>query len=177
MGCGNGRFYELLKNTDYTGIDSSEKLIQIAQKKYPQANFRVADSLNLPFKENSFDKIYSIAVFHHIPSKELRIKFLKECQRVLKKDGKLILTVWKFHNKKERHLLLRYTILKIIGKSKLDFKDILEPWGNQTLRYYRWFSRRELTRLVKSTGFKIEKTGIIKNTRGSRQNFYLIARK
>ncbi|MBU3942929.1 class I SAM-dependent methyltransferase, partial [Patescibacteria group bacterium] len=134
-GCGNGRYYELLKHTDYTGVDNSRELIQIARGKYPEAKFQVADALALPFPDNSFDQVYSIAVLHHIPSKELRLKFLREIKRVLKPNGKVTLTAWKFHQKKERRLLIKYTILKIIGISKLDFMDILEPWGKETYRY------------------------------------------
>jgi len=134
LGCGNGRHYKFFENKDiqYIGIDNSEKLIKIAEEKYPKADFRKEDALNLSFPNNYFDKVYSIAVLHHIPSEKLRIKFLLQTKRVLKQNGKLVLTVWKFHNKKEQLLLLKYTILKIIGKNKMDFKDILEPWGKKT---------------------------------------------
>lgn len=171
LGCGNGRFSEFLKGTDYTGVDNSSGLIEEAKKKYPQLKFVKADALNLPFSDNSFDFVFSIALLHHIPSKELRIKFLKEVKRVLK--GKLIITVWKFHMRKEKHLLLKYTILKILGKNKLDFKDILEPWGKKTQRYYHWFSKRELVKLAEEAGFKVKEAGFTK--RRNRENIYLVA--
>ena len=177
LGCGNGRYYEAVENASYVGVDSSEKLIRIAQKKYPEARFQVADSLNLPFPDNSFDKIYSIAVLHHIPSKEYRLQFLKEAKRVLKEDGLLILTVWKFHQSKDIFLLFKYTILRSIGKTKLDFKDIFEPWGKKIDRYYRCFSKGELKSLVKEAGFKIRKVGAVRNKRGNRRNIYLVAGK
>ncbi len=179
LGCGNGRFYEFFKNKDinYIGIDNSEKLIEIAKKRFSGTNFQVADALNLPFPDNYFDKVYAIAVLHHIPSKEFRLQFLREVKRVLRQKGLLILTIWKFHNKKAIFLLLRYTILKIIGKSKLDFKDIFEPWGKKINRYYHWFSEKELTSLAEEAGFKIKKSGVVKNKRGNRQNIYLIAKK
>jgi len=177
LGCGNARYYQLLKNADYIGVDNSKELIKIAKQKYPKVNFFVQDALNLSFENNFFDKIFNIAVLHHIPSQGLRLQFLKEAKRVLRPGGKLTLTVWKFHQKKERPLLIKYTILKIIGRSKLDFKDILEPWADKTERYYHWFSQRELKRLVKKAGFKIEKSGITKNSKGTRQNIYLIAEK
>jgi len=36
LGCGNGRLYKILKNkkVEYTGIDISEKLIEIAKKEF-----------------------------------------------------------------------------------------------------------------------------------------------
>ena len=176
LGCGNARFYEFFKEKDiqYFGLDNSEKLIEIAQQKYPKADFRIGDALNLPFPNNYFDKIYSIAVLHQIPSKESRSQLLEEARRVLKPNGKLILTVWKLKNPS---LLLRYTILKIIGKNKMDFKDILEPWADKTERYYHLFSEKELVELVERSGLKIIKNGIIKNKTGNRQNIYLVAEK
>lgn len=179
LGCGNGRYFPLFerKNVDYIGIDNSEELIRIAREKYPQAKFQVANALNLPFPNNYFDKVYSIALLHHIPSDEFRIKSLKEIKRVLKPKGTLILTVWETHRLKERYLLLKYTILKLIGKSKLDWKDIFEPWGKKINRYYHCFSKRELEGLVKKSDFKIRESGLIKNKKGNRQNIYIIAEK
>jgi ubiquinone/menaquinone biosynthesis C-methylase UbiE len=179
LGCGNGRYYQALKDKDinYTGIDNSLNLINIAKKKYPDINFEVADALNLSFESNSFDKIYSIAVLHHIPSRELRVEFLKEAKRVLKDNGLFILTSWKFHQAKEWKLLIKYTILKFIGISKLDYFDIMEPWANRTERYYHWFRKRELIGLAKSAGFKIKSIGVIKNFRGNRKNYYLVLEK
>jgi Methylase involved in ubiquinone/menaquinone biosynthesis len=101
IGCGNGRLFQILKdkNIEYTGIDFSKNLIELAKKKYPEGNFLVANALNLPFKENTFDKVFLIAVLHHIPSKELRSQVLKEAKRVLKPQGLLILTVWNLGKK------------------------------------------------------------------------------
>ncbi len=179
LGCGNGRYYNYFKekNIDYIGTDSSEKLIEIAKRKNLFADFRVNDALNLPFPDNSFDKVVSVAVFHHIPSKKLRIKFLKEIKRVLKNDGKAILTVWKFHQEKERKLLLKYTLLKIIGFSRLDFMDILTPWGNKTKRYYRWFREKEISSLLRVVNLEKEEIGEIRNEKGNRRNIYFVAKK
>jgi ubiquinone/menaquinone biosynthesis C-methylase UbiE len=179
LGCGNGRWFKLFKtyNIDYIGVDSSKSLIDIAQKNNPEAKFQVEEGLNLSFPDNFFDKIYSIAVFHHIPSKEFRLKFLKEIKRVLRPGGLLVLTVWKFHDSKEIYLLIKYTILKLLGKSKLDFRDVLEPWGKKLERYYHCFSETELINLIKEAGFKIKEGGIIKSEVGNRQNIYIVAQK
>lgn len=179
LGCGNGRYYQALKdkNVFYTGVDNSLNLINIAKTKYPEADFVVGDALHLPFEDNKFNKIYSIAVLHHIPSKELRLQFLKEAKRVLKDEGLLILTNWKFHQVKEWKLLIKYTILKFFGVSKLDYFDIMEPWGNQTERYYHWFRKKELIKLAESAEFKIKSIGVIRNPRGNRRNYFLILEK
>lgn len=182
LGCGNGRLLEVLKDKkiDYIGVDSSEKLIKIAQKKYPQADFQVADALSLPFPDNYFDKIYSIAVLHHIPSKKYHLQFLKEAKRVLKPEGILVITVWDLWQKKFWKLILKYTFLKLTSQSKLGFKDIFYPWKNQkskteVLRYFHCFTKKELIDLAKKINFKIKKIGNLKYR--SRSNLYLIAQK
>jgi len=179
LGCGNGRYFPLFKekSVDYYGIDSSKDLIKIAQRDYPAGKFQVGEALKLPFDNNFFDKVYSIAVLHNIPSEEFRLQFLKEAGRILKSKGLLILTVWKIHQFKESHLLFKYIILKLIGKSKMDWKDFLEPWDKKVERYYHSFSLEELSNLVKKAGFKIQEKGIIKNRRGNRQNLYIICQK
>ena len=164
LGCGAGRFYEFLKdkNIKYTGLDNSEKFIKIARAKYPQLQFLLGDALNLPFPNNYFDKVYSIALLHHIPSRQARLKIIYETKRVLKPDGFLILTVWNLWQKpKTRNLIFKYGWQKILGKSKLDFKDILMDFEGSRNVYFHCFTCKELIDLVKCAGFKIVKYGEI----------------
>ena len=182
LGCGNGRLFEFLrdKKIDYIGIDNSEKLIEIAKKRYPKARFQVADVLNLPFPDNFFDKIYSIAVLHHIPSEEFRLQFLKEARRVLKPGGLLILTVWDLWRKPSfRKKIYKSILLKIIGRSKLDFYDILISGMGMRDFYFHCFRKRGLEDLVKKGKFKIKESGIITVPLKKRKNsnFYIIAEK
>jgi ubiquinone/menaquinone biosynthesis C-methylase UbiE len=179
LGCGNGRWYKVFKEkkVDYFGIDNSEKLIEIAKENFPEAKFFVGDALNLPFQDDFFDKVYSIALLHHIPSGEFRTRVLSEAKRVLKPGGILILTSWRIRRWREIFILVKHTFLKLIGISKLDFKDIFLPWGKKTLRYYHCFSKKELENLLKKAGFEILESGVVKNKRGNRQNYYLICKK
>ncbi|MDD5750637.1 MAG: class I SAM-dependent methyltransferase [Candidatus Pacebacteria bacterium] len=178
-GCGNGRYSPLIKARGgrYFGVDSSEELIKIAKSRYPAEDFQTADVLNLPFANDFFDKIYSIAVLHHIPSRELRLKFFSEAERALKKNGLLVLTVWKFKRWQERVLLLKYNILRALGKSKLERNDLFLPWQNKIPRYYHFFNEQELRKLAGEAGFEIVKSGIVSNERGNRNNVFLVARK
>lgn len=208
LGCGNGRLLEMFKEKriDYIGVDISEKLIEIAKKKYPPqprppehkdkkevflpiVRFQVASALNLPFPNNYFHKIYSIAVFHHIPSEEFRLQFLKEARRVLIPEGLLILTVWNLwqrlqptHHPNIIKLFFKYTLLKLIGQSRLDFKDIFYPWKSANgkiliQRYFHLFTKNELENLSKKSGFKIKEIGISKSLKTKESNIYLIAQK
>ena len=179
LGCGNGRLYELFKNRniDYYGVDISEKLIEIAKTRYPKAKFQVTDPLNLPFPGNFFDKIFSIAVLHHIPSIEFRLQFLKEARRILKPEGTLILLAWNLRQWKNWKLLLKFTFLKILGKSKLDFNDVFIPWRKTIKRYIHCFTLGELKNLTKKAGFKIEEAGFASRGNTKNANIYLIAEK
>lgn len=181
LGCGNGRLLELLKEKDinYLGVDNSEKLIDIARKKYPQKRFMVADALDLPLPDNYFDKVISIAVFHHIPSKELRFEFLRQVKKVLKPEGKLILTVWSLNRKRFFKYHLKYLFLKVIGKSELDFKDILYPWKSSrgktiVKRYLHCFTKRELENLIEKLGFQVKE---ISFSDDKKRNIYVIAKR
>ncbi|PLZ08812.1 methyltransferase domain-containing protein [Fischerella thermalis] len=56
-----------------------------------QTNFLVANALEMPFADNSFDLVWSLESGEHMPDKT---KFMQECYRVLKPGGKLIMVTW-----------------------------------------------------------------------------------
>jgi len=177
LGCGNGRLLQIFKeiDIDYTGVDSSEKLIEIAKKTYPNTKFEVADALHLPFSNNHFDKIYSIAVLHHIPSNKLRLQFLEGVKRVLSPNGLFILTVWDLWRWRKFKTITKFTVSKILGRSKIDFKDIFVPWQKDCQRYVHCFSKKELAGLIEKAGFKVKETGTLKMPDSKENNIYIIA--
>jgi len=179
LGCGNGRLLQIFKgmNIEYFGVDSSEKLIKIAKEKYPKKKFQVADALNLPFPGNFFDKIYSIAVLHHIPSTEFRFQFLKEARRVLKPEGLLILTVWNLWQRQNWKLLLKFNLSKLSGKSKLDFNDVFVTWRKTIKRYIHCFTLKELSSFTEKIGFQIKDSGYLDRGKTKKANIYLIVEK
>lgn len=179
LGCGNGRLYELFKDkmVGYCGVDISEKLIEIAKDRYPGARFRVGDALNLPFPDNLFDNVFGVAVFHHIPSKAFRLRFLSEAKRVLKPQGKLFLTVWHLPQRKRSLLMLKNFLLRMLWLSKLDMADKFVNWGDKTKRYVHYFSRSELKDLIKESGMRMKEIRILKRPRGQESNIALVAEK
>jgi len=67
FGCGKGDFYGFLRNkgasVSYCGIDVNSNLIQLAQQKYPQAEFLALDIDEETF-HRPFDVIVAIGVFN-----------------------------------------------------------------------------------------------------------------
>lgn len=180
LGCGNGRLSELFDDMDvsYIGGDSSDKLVEIAQKRYPKRDFFALNPIELDFDDSTFDKIYCLSVFHHIPSVEMRVKYLKEIRRVLKPNGLLILSVWNLWNRPGTFIEI---IKSGIFHPKLDLNDIFLPFKDgetKVNRYIHCFKKNELEKLLFETGFEIN--SIEMQFRGlSRQNenFLAIAKK
>ncbi len=159
LGCGNGRFYPLLKETQYIGVDPSSELIKIAKEDYPQGDFLVAYGNDLPFEDEYFDKIYSIAVLHHLPSIKSRKELLNEAKRVLKKGGVMILTVWNLEEKTKGEV------------------DVFIPWYGSKGTYFHCFNLKELIQLAKELDFEVIKSGEILIGKKPYSNFYLILKK
>ena len=102
IGCGNGRdsLYFTKKGLEVVGIDISAKAIALAKKNKEKVlknkillkslHFKKADAEKLPFPDEYFGGIYSIAVLH---STNLR-KSIREIFRVLKKGGIAIIHLW-----------------------------------------------------------------------------------
>ncbi|HOX41928.1 MAG TPA: methyltransferase domain-containing protein, partial [bacterium] len=145
------------------GVDSSAELIKHAQDRNPGVEFLTIQEGIIPFPNNHFDIIFSLAVFHHIPGERMRLKMLSELKRVLKPGGKIIMTVWSLrHDKQIWQQLLRSKLRNM----KLDWGDLLVPFkdkgGNVVAeRYIHAFSQKELGDLAAKSGFEIEKSAII----------------
>lgn len=78
-----------------TGIDITPKSIELTKKNLElhgyQSNLLVADTENLPFKDETFDIVYSFGVLHHTPDIQ---KAIDEIFRVLKPRGKVLLSLY-----------------------------------------------------------------------------------
>ena len=194
FGCGNGRLLELLKDKDidYLGVDVSGKLIETAKEKYPEKadNFEnISSSDSLALADNSFNTIFSIAVFHHFPSQKYREDVAKELYRVTKKNGQIIITVWNLYQKRYIRNIINNWLDKIyfifsgstrigenVNSGKLDWNDcyisFTDNAGNKFQRFHHAFTKRELKKLFKKVGFKIEKCETIDG-----RNLLLIGKK
>ena len=92
-GCGSGPMISLLYEKDptknYTGLDITPRMIEVArQKNLKGVSWVVGDCENLPFEKDSFDAIICSNSFHHYPNPQA---FFDSAKRVLRVGGRLIL--------------------------------------------------------------------------------------
>ncbi len=132
-GCGTGRDSKLLsdKGCIVTGLDLSAGMIALARKKYPGLQFVQDDLLNLPFTNASFDGIWAMASLVHLESVSDVEKALQEFHRILKKGGVLHVTV----------------------QANIESKK----FAVSNERFYQYFTKEEMEKLVTQAGFKIKK--------------------
>lgn len=180
VGCGNGRLVKLFDNVniEYTGVDNNEELLKIAKSNFSSSEFLKGDILNLPFNDNSFDVIFCIAVFHHLPGRLLRKKALGEINRALKPGGFLILLNWHYSSPKMISRLFNLTLAKFFAKSELDFGDVYIGWGDTDIeRYVHLFTKTGISKLLKFLNFKVLQNYISLPTKRGFKNIVTIAKK
>jgi SAM-dependent methyltransferase len=90
IGCGPGRLMRMLSRHfgEIHGVDVSDEMIGLARQRLrdiPYAHVHANNGASLPqFADESFDFIYSYAVFQHIPSRDVILEYMRETRRVLK---------------------------------------------------------------------------------------------
>lgn len=95
IGCGPGRLMRALSPHfgEIHGVDISDEMVRLAQEKlrdipHAQAHHTAGSDL-AAFADESFDFVYSYAVFQHLPQRGLILQYLCEARRVLKTGGLL----------------------------------------------------------------------------------------
>ncbi len=95
IGCGPGRLMGFMSRHfgEIHGVDVSDEMIKLAKEHLaaiPHARVHRNSGTDLSlFASESFDYVYSYAVFQHIPSREVVLAYLSESARVLKPGGVL----------------------------------------------------------------------------------------
>ena len=148
IGCGNGKNMLFRKDLDFHGIDLSEKQVEICKSK--NLNVNVANMTSLPFSENQFNYAICIATYHHLDNDIDRKKSLEEIYRILKKNGRILLTVWAIEQDLDSHVSFKNRDEMVPWKNKDD--------GNTYYRYYHVYGKNDLEEEIKRLcpRFKIE---------------------
>ncbi len=90
IGCGTGNYTMALaaKGLNFTGVDPSEKMLDLARAKAPHIQWRVGSAENIPADNDTFDNIIATLTLHHW--NDLNAGFA-ELHRVLKNHGKIVI--------------------------------------------------------------------------------------
>jgi tRNA (uracil-5-)-methyltransferase TRM9 len=146
LGCGHGAdFLPFAGKYTLYGVDFSSEMIALARKYAAKFNFgahlAIADIVELPFADETFDYAIAVATYHHLKAPQ-RLGALQELRRVLKPGGYAFITVWN-----------RW-------QPKFWFKsnEMMVPWRTKekTLyRYYHPFTYGEIQSLARKAGLSV----------------------
>lgn len=166
LGCGNGRIYDIFLDNPkikYTGIDFSEKLIELARERYKHVKhnkpeFIVGDITKggVIYNAPTYDAIFLIASYHHILDEKERLNLLKNINHALKDNGIVVLTVWNLWSSKTIKKVIASWWRKLLRKESGGIFDICYPFndfGKIVYRPYKiftsWGIRAELKKEFK----------------------------
>jgi cyclopropane fatty-acyl-phospholipid synthase-like methyltransferase len=90
IGCGPGTIVGYLPQVEYVGFDMSSEYIEMARKRFPQAQF-VCERVSRfsVAQQRSFDAVLALGIVHHLDDQEARQLF-QIAYEALKSGGKLI---------------------------------------------------------------------------------------
>ncbi|KAF6724939.1 putative tRNA methyltransferase 9-like protein [Oryzias melastigma] len=111
IGCGNGKYLHINKDVFKLGCDVCRPLVDFAWSQGHEV--QMCDGLHLPYRDGCFDAVLSIAVIHHLSTKERRIRAIKEMARTLRVGGCIMIYVWAMEQKRR----------------KFEKQDIFIPWN------------------------------------------------
>lgn len=155
IGCGPAVYTDALSEAghDIYGVDSSEKMIQIAKSKnFKNAKFFVGSVENLKFEDSFFDGVLCVGVLEYLDHIKNGIK---EIARVTKQGGVVIFTVpngLSLLNKLD--LLLRNLVKFTYKISKMSILvSIIDYEYRPDLVY-----KKELNTALERNGFRVEES-------------------
>jgi len=101
LACGTGTLTVLIKNTQpqaaVVGIDGDAKILEIAKTKAKKSGVEIGFdegmSFDLPYEDESFDRVISSLFFHHL-TRENKLRTLGEVKRILKSNGEFHVADW-----------------------------------------------------------------------------------
>jgi ubiquinone/menaquinone biosynthesis C-methylase UbiE len=143
LGCGAGRFVAALRDAgaEPIGVELAEAALERARRNVPGADLRrVAPDGSLPLGHGEVDVVWCSEVLEHVPD---TIALLTEIRRVLKRGGRLLVTV-------PDHGRLKRTLIALAH-----YDAHYDPLG----QHVRFYTRRSLTRALHATGFEAVRIG------------------
>ena len=131
LGCGPGELIRDLGrefvNIDVTGIDFSEKMIEISKKRNPRAKHLIMDVSDLNILDEDYDVIIST---HSIPYYKEPEEVFKNLYRLLKDDGRIFAAFASGNGIYDKFILsfVKLTTGRAKYPSDKEFRSIIAPF-------------------------------------------------
>ncbi len=167
VGCGSGRLLQSLilswvTSENYRWIDISKKLLEEAQKSYPEYDFLHLDMKGISLLEKNFDCVFCIASFHHLESQIQREQVLKQIFERLNEGGYVFLINWYLvgwaNEEKYKSSMIADT------QNEFGSRDFLIKLG-KVERFYHGFTLDELDFLWNKSHFEVQENFIFSGER------------
>lgn len=119
VGCGTGALAARLAELGYdmVGVDPSEGMLRVLEEKTSGVRAVRASGLALPFPDDSFDLVLSVAVMHHIAAADDVRRTLAEMVRVTRRGGRVL--VWDHNPRNPYWRLLMARVPQDTGEERL----------------------------------------------------------
>ena len=119
VGCGTGALAERLTDRGYevTGVDPSEGMLEIMRRRTPQSTAVRASATELPFADDSYDLVYTVATLHHIAERDAVAAALGEMVRVARPGGRIV--IWDHNPRNPYWTLLMARVPQDTGEERL----------------------------------------------------------
>ncbi len=165
-----GVLVDISINMIYRSLKETPEFLQ--HRLYPV----LADMRELPVRTGSMDSLLLVAALHHVVPRADRLRTLRECYRVLKDNGLLLVVVWA---RWQKSLLLEVVrdLLSYVLRKKESLWDITRC-SQAACRVYHLYSVRELEKELEIAGFEILEKGVYvpEGSKGPlNKNYYCLA--
>jgi ABC-2 type transport system ATP-binding protein len=162
LGCGTGIFTETIvqKTKRMFATDLSDSLLAVARRRigdHPKVTIQKENGMATSFPSEAIDSVFMANLIHVVESPST---LLKECDRILRKDGTLVIVTFTGYG------------MKLWKKIKLGFRFV-KSWGKPPAHTHS-FSPEDLASMIEEAGFTVKTSKVIgDNTKA----LYIIAEK
>lgn len=115
IGCGTGELLASLKPKRGLGVDISPKMVELAQRQFPDLQFEVGDLENLQTEEK-FDYVLAVETIGHVD--DIQMAF-KQLHKVCKPETRVVIVYYNY---------LWEPFLKLAQMMRLRMKQPLQHW-------------------------------------------------
>jgi SAM-dependent methyltransferase len=152
VGCGNGRHLGPMADLvdRAVGVDASRPMLRTATDRVggrEDVTLLQADAVRLPLATDAVDLAVYVATLHHLPGRDRRLASLDELARVLRPDGRALVSAWSTtHDRFDRVEGFDTTV------------DWTLPDGTRVGRYYHIYAPAEFETDLADSDLRVERS-------------------